>query len=217
MKNVRLYFRKNGRMKFISHLDMNRFMLRIIRKINIPIWYTEGFNPHPYVTFALPLSLGFESDYEIMDIRLNDDGFDESTLVGLFNSACPEGIKFFDAKPPILKTGAITYAEYDIVFNDNGEIKAPFEDFMSKGSILCKKRTKKGDMKEIDLKCKIKAYNIYIDDCNNTHIKITLPAGGNENLNPELLLNAYFEAAESYCFSSVKRIMIYDGDLNPFR
>ena len=44
-------------MKFISHLDMQRFMIRMIRRSGIPVWYSEGFNPHPYITFALPLSL----------------------------------------------------------------------------------------------------------------------------------------------------------------
>ncbi len=62
MKNVRVFYSKKGRMKFISHLDMNRFMTRMILKSGLPVWYTEGFNPRPYLTFALPLSLGFESE-----------------------------------------------------------------------------------------------------------------------------------------------------------
>ena len=67
-------------MRFISHLDMTRFMSRTIRRAELPVWYTEGFNPHLYMTFALPLSLGFESDYEVVDIRLLDDNYDISTL-----------------------------------------------------------------------------------------------------------------------------------------
>ncbi len=70
MKNVRVFYEKKGRLKFVSHLDMNRFMSRLITKSKIPIWYTEGFNQHIYMNFAVPLSLGFEGFYEIMDIRL---------------------------------------------------------------------------------------------------------------------------------------------------
>ena len=75
MKNVRLFYSKTGRLKFISHLDMTRFMSRIITRSKIPVWYTEGFNQHVYMNFALPLSLGFESVYEVVDFRLNDDGY----------------------------------------------------------------------------------------------------------------------------------------------
>ena len=65
MKTVRVFFKKLGRMKFISHLDMTRFMSRLITKANIPVWYTEGFNQHLYMNFAVPLSLGFEGLYEV--------------------------------------------------------------------------------------------------------------------------------------------------------
>ena len=75
MKNVRLFYSKTGRMKFVSHLDMTRFMSRLIAKSKIPVWYTEGFNQHIYMNFALPLSLGYEGLYEVMDFRLNDDSY----------------------------------------------------------------------------------------------------------------------------------------------
>ena len=73
MKSVRIFYTKLGRMKFVSHLDMNRLMIRVIRKSGIPVWYTEGFNPHPYYSFALALSLGFESSCEILDFNLNEE------------------------------------------------------------------------------------------------------------------------------------------------
>ena len=57
MIDVRTVFEKKGRAKYISHLDLNRFMMRAFRRSGLPIWYTEGFNPHPYATFALALSL----------------------------------------------------------------------------------------------------------------------------------------------------------------
>ena len=68
-------------MRFVSHLDMNRFMTRVIRKTNIPVWYTQGFNSRLYIAFALPLSLGFESDYEAMDLKITDDGYSHDDVV----------------------------------------------------------------------------------------------------------------------------------------
>ena len=73
MRNVRVWFKKEGTAKYISHLDLNRNMLRIIHMAKLPIWYTEGFNPHPFITFALPLSLGFSGLRESMDFKLLDD------------------------------------------------------------------------------------------------------------------------------------------------
>ena len=76
LKSVRLFFKKNGPLKFVSHLDMNRVMIRLLRLSKVPVWYTEGFNRHPYITFALPLSLGFSSEYEVMDFRFDNDSFE---------------------------------------------------------------------------------------------------------------------------------------------
>ena len=71
MREVRLRFSKTGRLKYISHLDINRAMSRALKRAGIPLWYTEGFNPHPYMSFSLPLSLGVESLCESVDLRQN--------------------------------------------------------------------------------------------------------------------------------------------------
>ena len=80
MRAVRLNFSKTGRAIYISHLDINRMMTRAVRRAKLPMWYTEGFNPHPYLTFALPLSLGQSSDCEYMDIRIEGDITDEEIM-----------------------------------------------------------------------------------------------------------------------------------------
>ena len=72
MKNVRILFSKTGRAKYVSHLDLVRAMTRAVRRANIPLWYTEGFNRHPYLTFASPLSLGYEGLRESVDIRMEE-------------------------------------------------------------------------------------------------------------------------------------------------
>ncbi|MBQ9964192.1 MAG: DUF2344 domain-containing protein, partial [Clostridia bacterium] len=59
---MRITFSKTGSARYISHLDLNRTMTRAVRRAGLPIWYTEGFNRHPYLTFAAPLSLGYEGE-----------------------------------------------------------------------------------------------------------------------------------------------------------
>ena len=70
-KNViRFEFTKKEGLKYISHLDLQRAVARIIKRSNIPIRYTEGFNPHPKMVFALPLSVGCESECELLDVYI---------------------------------------------------------------------------------------------------------------------------------------------------
>ena len=65
MKSTRIWFHKFGTAKYISHLDLNRCVARAFHKAKLPMWYTEGFNPHAFVTFALPLSLGVEENMNL--------------------------------------------------------------------------------------------------------------------------------------------------------
>lgn len=203
-------------MKFISHLDMMRFMSRLIRRADLPVWYTEGFNPHLYMTFALPLSLGFESDYEVVDIRLLDDGYPLDTLCEKLNSVCPPYINFFDAKEPVLKTGDVAFANFVITFDDGGTIFEELNTFLNKDSIQVLKKTKKGGIKEIEIADKIKDFSLD-KTAENTVLTITLPAGSVENLNPELFLNKFFEENGEKYFYSINRTAIFDGKGNLFK
>ena len=203
-------------MRFISHLDMTRFMSRLIRRAELPVWYTEGFNPHLYMTFALPLSLGFESEYEIVDIRLLDDSYDISTLPQKLNSVCPPYIQFFDATEPIKKAGDVSAAEFSILFDDNGEVAENLSKFLSRGSIVVLKKTKKGGEKEIEVGDKIKSFSFKTLN-GNTVLNIVLPAGSTENLNPELFLNKFFEENGKYYCYTVKRTAVLDTDGKLFK
>jgi len=69
---VRVFWKKEGRIKYISHLDINRCMARALKRSRLPVWHTLGFNPHIYTTFALPLALGYESECESVDFRLTE-------------------------------------------------------------------------------------------------------------------------------------------------
>lgn len=203
-------------MKFISHLDMTRFASRALRRAHLPVWYTEGFNPHPYITFALPLSLGMTSDYEIMDIRLTDDGYDTQNICERLNAVCPSDLRFFDAAEPRLKTGELAFADYEITFNDGGALKNHLADFFERKEIPVTKKNKKGELKQFDAAEKIRRLRIECDK--NTRVFITLPAGGNDNLNPTLILEAFFSqpSAEYFCYT-VCRTALLDKNLCLFK
>ena len=81
LKSVRIWFKKDYECRYISHLDLNRCMLRALHKSKLPVWHTEGFNPHPFATFPLPLSLGFRGVNECMDVKLEDDNYSFKEII----------------------------------------------------------------------------------------------------------------------------------------
>ena len=209
LKNVRLFYKKKGRMKFISHLDMNRFFTRILRKSNLPIWYTEGFNPHPYITFAAPLSLGFESEYEIMDFRLTDDDFSLEKAAEILKTVVPEYIEIISLKEPVMKAGKIGFAGYELTF-ENKETAEKFYDFISSDSVIVSKKTKKGDVKVIDVADKIQ------DTIKNGEkISLVLPSG-NENINPSVIVSAFNEKVGKDYYVSYLRTALYNEQKSLF-
>lgn len=215
MKNVRIFYTKRSRMRFVSHLDMTRFMSRIIRRAGLPVWYTEGFNPHLYLTFALPLSLGFESDYEICDIRLTDDDYPLEKICDVLNAVSGEYIHFFKASEPKNKAGKVAFAEFSILFDDGGALQQPLRDFLSRDSITVEKKTKRGEIKQLEVASKIKDFKLCADG-ENTRLNLILPAGSEDNLNPELLLSAFFEDGNNYYCYITTRKAIFDSELNLF-
>ena len=214
MRNIRIYFKKLGRMKFVSHLDMTRVMSRLIKKSGIPVWYTEGFNRHIYINFALPLSLGFESNCEFMDIRLNDEEFSNSATLTSLQNVCPPDIDFFAVEEPSKPTKEIGFACYELCLDEfNDDTKNALEAFLNSESVICEKVGKKGKVKEIDLIPKIKEYKIDSDT-----ITLVLVAGSEDNLNPTLVMDTFFErTATDKIYYTVLRTAILDKQGNDFK
>ena len=196
-------------MKFISHLDMTRFMSRLITKSKIPVWYTEGFNRHIYMNFAVPLSLGFEGLYEILEIRIMDDNFTNDDCLAALNNVTVEGIEFMSVCDQKQNMKDIGFAEYKLYFDN---IPEKLEDFLNSESILCEKKGKKGKIKEIDLIPKIKKFSI-----ENNVLDIIVVAGNEDNLNPTLIMDTFFSQTEnSPLFYSVERIAILNKNCQIF-
>lgn len=191
MVKVRAVFEKKGRAKYISHLDLNRCIQRTIKRSGLPIWYTEGFNPHIYIMFALPLSLGYESSAEIMDFNLTENISYEEIKERL-NSVMPEGIRVLKAFESVNKHTSIKYAEYRICFKSDfpDRLINSFNEFISRDSLNTVKRTKKGVEKVVDLKPLIKVRKIELLN-GILEIEALFPAGTENNINPSLLIDMF--------------------------
>lgn len=219
MKNARIWFKKDYECRYISHLDLNRCMLRALHKSKIPVWHTEGFNPHPFATFPLPLSLGFRGINECMDVKLEDDSFPFEQIISGLNACLPRGLRVFNVTEPVMKPGKIAYAEFTIRIGDkktsSHTICEQFNELLSLESIMIEKKSKKG-MKTIDIKEGIKLYAVS-EHFDYAQLDITLSAGSADNVNPNLIISAFNIRFGADYDIDITRNDLYDSEMQLFR
>lgn len=214
---VRATFEKKGRAKYISHLDLNRCMLRTFRRSGLPVWYTEGFNPHPYYSFALALSLGFESSCEILDFNITDDNMSMSEVSERLNAVMPEGMRIVRASEQKQKITAIAKAEYafSLMTGASAELYAAVQSLLGQPEILIEKKTKKG-MKTVDIKPDMEVLSC-VDSGSSVDITMYLPAGTQTNYNPTLFFEALRRASGiPFEPADIRRTAILCADNKPF-
>lgn len=189
MTTVRFLFTKTGDSAYISLLDLQRVMQRAFKRSRLPAWYTLGFNPHIYMTFAAPLSLGQESRFEIVDVKCEQEDFDWSGAPAVLNACLPNGIVVQSAKPAKTDASAIAFAQYEIQYAPQHaqEAQRAFAFYEALSEALVEKKGKKGSVKQLDLKQQIQLLNTKADE-NGFTITLLVPAGNTLNVNPMLLL-----------------------------
>lgn len=197
--DVRVFYDKTGMAKFISHLDTVHLFTRAIKRAKIPIWFTEGFNPHAFLTFAMPLSLGTESYCETVDIRLmQEEDLDE--LTERLNNALPPDVHISKIAVPKCSPQEIAWADYKIIFNGADEnLASRANAVLSSDEITVMKKVKQGREKvekKVNVKDKILRYSIDAEN-GNTVLNITLSSGMQNNINPSLIIGKIVEGSET--------------------
>ena len=216
MRAVRLWIKKEGREKYISHLDMNRCFTRAVRRARLPVWYTEGFNPHPYLNFLTPLSLGQESDGEPLDIRIEDDMPCEEILRRM-NGVMPEGLSVVRVEDAVSKPAEIAFASYTIIFETGADAAQSFceaaRQAMEQGALTAEKTGKQGRhkvVKQVDVSAKVRAFSFAVEG--DTVVLHTTLHAGNDMLNPTLLVDALQRATENDAFVRIRRNRFLKAD-----
>ena len=191
---VRIKFSKEGPVKFIGHLDIMRYFQKAIRRADIDIAYSMGFNPHQIMSFASPLSVGHESSGEYFDIELNSMT-DTEDIKNRLNEVMTDGIKII--KVATLDDGegnamaSVAAADYLVRFSDKLTIPEDFKEklnaYYEQEHIYVTKKTKKSE-KEIDLK-----EGIYKLQVREDGVFMQLDAGSGSNLKPGFVLEHFFE------------------------
>ncbi|MBP0989706.1 MAG: TIGR03960 family B12-binding radical SAM protein [Oscillospiraceae bacterium] len=214
--DCRAVFRKEGDAKYISHLDLNRCFQRAIKRSGIPVWYTEGFNPHIYLMFSLPLSLGYESEYETVDFRITEK-MDYEELKERLNGSLPEGIRIVSVARPVKKASEIASALYSVSIycDDTEKVKAQLYQFIESPEIPVVKKGKGGE-KTVDIKKYMEMKTVNCDS-ETVNFEIVLSAGTEQNINVGLFTDAFLKTCGVTAKSvSVKRKKIYDSEGNLF-
>ena len=130
MFKARMKFAKEGRAKYISHLDLMHAMQRSMARCQMPLWFTEGFNQHAYVSVALPLSTGYSGECEFLDFNITAEAVPENAVEAL-NDVFPEGLRAIEIYPLAdggMKVGSIEWSQYRITWGFEGGTPKGFAD-----------------------------------------------------------------------------------------
>lgn len=218
MSKYIITFTKNGYIKYTSHLDMVRLFERVFKRADIRLAYSHGFNPHPKMVFAQPLSLGYTAEAELLEIETKEF-YETGDLLKEISERMPLGIGITSVEqlPDTVMNQAIhTVASLVEAADFTIEIPVPAplskdvtelcEEFMAQSSILVmkKQKKKKYEMKEVDIRPLILAIEGFEDFARNLDtgevdnkiiLKTKLAQGSHGNLSPELLLPPFLAFA----------------------
>lgn len=215
MKKI-LVFRKFGRLRFVGHLDLMRVFQRALRRAGIPLVYSQGFNPHPLMSFASPLPLGVTGEREIMEIELEEDK-EDSVILESLNRELPPGLTILSCRTGCGSKGAamarVQAAEYEIILPERKDWTALWNDFIGQPEILLMKPAKvKGRKQQVQVNVKPWIFKQSLED--GRRLCLLCACSCIETLKPELLLQAFYQFCD--CFEEqfneqIVRKVLYSG------
>ena len=217
----RLLFTKTGEAVWMSHLDLMRLFQRAFKRAGLPLKHTQGYNPRPSVSIALPLSVGVESIRELLDFELDGAQVSNEEIMEKLNAALVDGIRVLSVYDNGRKIKELTHLycavtlEYDrcLPQDANQMLQALF----ARESLLVEKKSKDGT-KEQDIIPMM--HNTIVEQYDAHTIQIrSVIACQNPSMNPMQIATA----VERYLpelkpdFVKCKRIEIYDANKKEFR
>ena len=149
-------FGKLGRLRYISHLDLQRFMMRALRRTDLPVSYSQGFNPHPQMSFASALAMGWASTAELMDIKLTGSVEIDHALEQMRSALPPEmpvySCRLVEDRHPALMANLIM-ADYRVELKgtDAEKIIGAVDGYLAEETVMGVRKTKSGE-KEVNIR-----------------------------------------------------------------
>ena len=218
---LRALFQKTGNAVYISHLDLMRLFQRSFKRAGLPLTHTQGFNPRPSVSIALPLSLGVESQCELLDFELETDTFSNEDICTRLIQALVEGVHVLSVYAGGGKIKNLAYLdcavllEYDAGVPQNAaeQIEALF----SREEVTVTKKSKSGNTEQ-NIIPMIRSAAVEKTDENTVKIQARICCQ-NPSLNPMLLGAAVNKYTPDLApdFFRYSRVEIYDTNETIFR
>lgn len=218
----RALFEKKGNAIYISHLDLMRVFQRAFKRAGLPLTHTQGYNPRPSVSIALPLSLGVESGCELLDFDLEGEKLPNEEICARLNDAMIEGVRVkevYDQGSKIKYLAlldCVVTMEYDAGVHEG--TKEVLEAFFAREEILMEKKSKTGKITEQNIVTMIKKLSVDFLNVNELALNARICCQ-NPSLNPMQLVSAI----EKYLpelkpdFVRCRRVEVYDADETIFR
>jgi radical SAM-linked protein len=188
---LRLKYRKIGALKFVSHLETLKMVERSFRRAKLPLSFSQGFNPHPKMSFAAPLSVGIASDGEYMDVEL-DEKIDIDEFIKNHSKYFPKNFilvkgKYVEGKKKLMSL--VSMASYAVTFETEKpytkeEVENEIKKFMSLEDIILERVNKRKKKVVRNIRPSVKDIKVlqYVD---KIMLKLDLSTGSVENLNPK--------------------------------
>lgn len=213
MSNYVLKYKRGEQVKYISHLDFVRFIHRVMRRVDLPMEFSKGFNPHPIMTVAMPLSVGVTSDCEYMKIGFAGD-FSEDYIKETINGGMPPGFEVIDVKKDTDKKydfKRLNRCEYIVKIECDADFSTEF--FLQNRSILVMKKSKSG-VKEADIRPYIYSMEKLSFESGILVLKMCVAAGNDYNLKPDTVIDAMEKYTEDFnpTFYTVHRNKMLKAD-----
>ena len=225
---VRIRFAKTGVMKYVGHLDIMRYFQKAMRRAQIPIKYSEGFNPHQIMSFAAPLGVGLTSEGEYMDIECKEQ-IPSAEAVKRLNDTMVEGmeVRSYRYLPEHSENAmaCVAAASYEVRYRKPEQIRFSLQDlavflrdfYINPADIMIVKKTKKGE-RALDLKPLIYQFDVAMEEDAPVYT-LTVSTGSVDNIKPELVMehfHRFIGMGEEEPAMSIKRCDMFtrqDGKL----
>ena len=217
----RLLFEKTGEAVWMSHLDLMRLFQRAFKRAGLPLTHTQGYNPRPSVSIALPLSVGVESICELLDFDLEGEKLDCRQIQDRLNEVLVKGVRVLDCYEAGKKIKELSFLECEITLEyDAGlpeDLEGTLASLFTRDSLSVEKKSKNGIIDQ-DIIPMIRRCLVTKDDANTARI-LTRVCCQNPSLNPMQLVAAIEHYVPDYLpdHATCRRIEIYDINDHVFR
>jgi radical SAM-linked protein len=210
---IRAKYTKTGTMVYLSHLDLVRLFERAFRRISLPMAFTQGYNQHPLISFAAPLSLGVSSSAEYLEVVLSE-AMDPNEFINKMNGTLPEEIQIKEAvlktdKQPKSLMHEVALVDYNVTLTAENmtaaELEQSLTDFLGRETLIIEKKAKPSKnrgrsgpkkTKQIDLKTFIHQMSLSWNENNHFEIRLKILVFDHGTVKPSVVMKEWLLHAQ---------------------